>query len=52
LAIGAGFSFKLPLIRISSEIRYTRWWNPPFSGVNDIVLSERNQADLLVGITF
>jgi hypothetical protein len=50
---GAGLEGRLPLIRISPEIRYTRWGaanlrNP----AGDFSLSNQNQIEALVGITF
>jgi hypothetical protein len=50
VVIGAGVQFKLLLIRISPEIRYTHWGQTAFS--NAAVISNNNQVDLLVGVTF
>lgn len=49
--IGFGAEVKLPVIRISPEIRYTRWTDQHFNVVN-ILSSNQNQAEFLVGITF
>jgi hypothetical protein len=51
IAIGAGVTFKFFHIRISSEIRYTRWANEAFVIVPPQA-SSSNQADILVGLTF
>ena len=49
-AFGAGLEAKLRLIRVSPEIRYTRWTSDfSFRGAN---LVHRNQVEFLVGITF
>jgi opacity protein-like surface antigen len=50
VAIGGGVQFKLLLIRVSPEIRYTHWGQTAFS--NAAVTSNNNQIDLLVGVTF
>lgn len=50
--LGGGIELKLAFLRISPEIRYTRWgWNN-FRDVGSIVRSRDNQADFLVGLTF
>jgi hypothetical protein len=46
-----GLEVKLLFIRISPEIRYTRWGSTSFSDVAKM-LSRTNQAEFLVGITF
>jgi len=45
-AVGGGIEFKLLLLKVSPEFRYTRWANSSFAGANP------NQAALLVGVTF
>lgn len=52
--IGAGIEIKALLIRISPEIRYTRWGNKniDLSASNSGLSSNQNQAEFLVGITF
>lgn len=47
---GLGIRFTLPLIKISPEVRYTRWDNEPFQLPS--LKSARNQMEFLVGITF
>lgn len=50
LVFGAGFRYDLKLIKISPELRYTRWGNEPFSYTD--LKSARNQMEFLIGITF
>lgn len=45
LVLGAGLDIKVPFIRISPEIRYTRQFSSDFQGI-----SELNQAEFLVGL--
>jgi opacity protein-like surface antigen len=53
-AIGAGLEVHALLIRISPEIRYTRWGRQNFSSIisGASLQSNRNQAEFLIGITF
>jgi hypothetical protein len=45
---GAGVEFKLPVIRLSSDLRYTRWSQPgPASSFPNV-----NQVELVFGIGF
>jgi hypothetical protein len=48
--IGAGVEFKLPLIRLSSDLRYVRWGSGNASGSN--AFPNANQVEFLVGIGF
>ena len=50
LVFGVGIRYNLKLIKISPEIRYTRWDNEPFNLPN--LTSARNQTEFLIGITF
>jgi opacity protein-like surface antigen len=50
--MGAGLALKVPLIRISPEIRYTHWPSPPYIGNFLPLQSSANQVDFLLGITF
>ena len=50
--LGAGISVKALLIRVSPEIRYTRWGAQHFLDPNGGLSSNQNQAEFLVGITF
>jgi len=47
LVLGFGADIKVPFIRISPEIRYTRQFSSDFRGI-----SELNQAEFLVGLRF
>jgi hypothetical protein len=47
LVLGFGADIKVPFIRISPEIRYTRQFSSDFQGI-----SELNQAEVLVGLRF
>lgn len=47
LVLGLGLDVKIPLVRLSPEIRYTRQFSDDFRGI-----SELNQAEVLVGIRF
>jgi hypothetical protein len=53
VAVGGGFTLKLGFLRLSPQIRYTYWPNPPLtiSGAS-YAFSNKNQVDLLVGFTF
>jgi hypothetical protein len=52
VSVGGGATLKLLHLRLSPEIRYTKWPTPPFSSAYSPVTSTSNQADLLVGFTF
>jgi hypothetical protein len=47
---GGGVEFKVPLIRFSSEIRWTHWAAP--SAIGAVSSPNANQAELLFGIGF
>jgi opacity protein-like surface antigen len=49
---GAGIELHLPFIRLSPEIRYTRWGSVNGSDLNSLLHSNPNQAEFLVGLTF
>jgi hypothetical protein len=51
IVFGAGVEVKALLIKISPEIRYTRWTSQHFTAAN-LLNSNQNQAEFLVGITF
>jgi len=53
-AIGAGIELKAILLKLTPEIRYTRWGTQNFDAVisNGTLRSNRNQAEFLLGITF
>lgn len=52
VVLGAGIRFSALLLRISPEVRYTRWNNQALLGPGGAVTSSRNQVEALVGITF
>lgn len=50
--LGGGLELRVPFIRLSSEIRYTRWGSMNFRSVAGDFRSHANQAEFLLGITF
>lgn len=52
VSLGGGITLKFGPLRISPEIRYTRWTKPAFADFYIPVSSVENQADFLLGITF
>jgi opacity protein-like surface antigen len=50
--IGFGADIHAVFVHISPEIRYTRWGSAHFAIPNGSLLSNQNQAEFLVGITF
>jgi len=54
LAIGAGVDFKLLLIRISPELRYSHWGHDSASPLRNVSLppSNQSQAEFLIGLSF
>jgi len=52
-AVGGGVEFHLPFVRVSPEIRYTRWAGDSSSSTGGVFASSNlNQAELLVGFSF
>jgi hypothetical protein len=49
--IGAGVDIHVLLLHIAPELRYTRWTSQHFN-IADVVNSNENQAEFLVGFTF
>jgi opacity protein-like surface antigen len=49
---GAGLELKALFLRVTPEIRYTRWGAKHFLDPNGLVKSNQNQAEVLVGISF
>ncbi|MCZ2152403.1 MAG: PorT family protein [Bryobacterales bacterium] len=50
---GGGLALKLGSLRIEPEIRYTRWSVNNFEdGLRNLLKTNRNQAEVLVGFTF
>jgi len=50
--LGAGMELRMPVIRLSGEIRYTRWGSTSFKSALGDFRSQLNQAEFLVGIAF
>jgi hypothetical protein len=50
-ALGAGIDIHLLIIHFLPEIRYTRWTSQHFNVAN-VLSSNQNQAEVMVGITF
>lgn len=51
-AAGAGLEFRHLLVGVFGELRFTHWTADAFSAPDGLLNSTRNQADLLVGVTF
>ena len=49
--IGGGLTVKFLFLRLSPELRYTRWGNKQANN-GELVTGSGNQADFLVGFTF
>lgn len=50
---GGGVEFKLLFLRVSPELRYTRWGTDTFTGgLANIWQTNKNQGQFLVGISF
>lgn len=50
--LGVGVDIHAIVVHIAPEIRYTRWGSVHFAIPNGSSLSNQNQAEFLVGITF
>ena len=51
--IGGGVEIRALFIRISPEVRFTRWGTSNFrEGISNLLETNRNQAQFLVGISF
>jgi opacity protein-like surface antigen len=50
--VGAGLDIHVLLVHIQPEIRYTRWGSQHFSGLNNLLNSNQNQGEFLLGISF
>jgi opacity protein-like surface antigen len=50
--VGAGVEISAIVLRVSPEIRYTRWGSANFRDINGLFTSNQNQAEFLVGFTF
>ena len=49
--VGAGVDIHVLILHILPEIRYTRWTSQHFNVAN-VLSSNQNQAEVMVGITF
>lgn len=49
---GAGIELHTPLVRLSPEIRYTRWGASSITDLGGALRSNQNQVEVLVGLTF
>ncbi len=50
--LGAGLQLSLPLVRLSSEVRYTRWATRGIQAAFGGLTTQLNQADFLLGVSF
>ena len=50
--VGGGIEVSVPLVRVSAELRYTRWGSSSFRSALSGLASQLNQADFLLGILF
>jgi len=50
--LGGGLEIKVKRVRISPEIRFTRWGSGEKSSGATVLKFNRNQLDFLVGVTF
>jgi len=51
--LGGGVDIKIPVLRIQPELRYTRRGSANFKDpLGDLLKSNLNQVDLLIGVTF
>lgn len=50
--VGGGLELRLPLIRVSAELRYTRWGSSSLLSAAGGLATQLNQADLLLGLMF
>ena len=50
--VGGGVELSLPLIRVSAELRYTRWGSSSIKSAVTGLAPQLNQADFLLGILF
>ncbi len=50
--IAGGLEFQLPFIRLQPELRITRWGSQSFRDPIGLLRTNKNQAELLLGVTF
>jgi hypothetical protein len=52
VVLGAGFEIHALVIRISPEVRFTRWGAKDLTDLGGLMRSSQNQAEFLIGVTF
>jgi hypothetical protein len=52
IVFAGGLDIKPPIVRISPELRYTRWVGQSFRDALKLFGSNQNQLEFLVGLTF
>jgi hypothetical protein len=52
VGLGSGITFKVGRFRVEPEVRYTYWPTQPYSSGTGDFVSTKNQADLLLGVSF
>lgn len=52
VTFGAGVDIRALILRISPEFRYTRWGSDSSGGIANAAVSNQNQAEFLVGLSF
>ncbi|MFB3777107.1 MAG: outer membrane beta-barrel protein [Bryobacteraceae bacterium] len=50
--VGGGLELSLPLIRVSGELRYTRWGSSSIRSALGGLATQLNQADFILGVLF
>ena len=50
--IGAGLDVRAPYVHVSPEVRFTHWGREHFSASSAGFSSNRNQTEVMVGVTF
>ena|SRR5690349_4853964 len=51
-ALGVGVDFKLLLVRITPELRYSRWGSDSTPRIANFAPSNQNQGEFLIGLSF
>jgi hypothetical protein len=51
-ALGGGIDFKLLVVKISPELRFSRWGSDSIPTIATFPSSNRNQAEFLIGLAF
>jgi hypothetical protein len=52
VVLGGGLELKVPFVKISPEIRFTRWGAKNISDLGGVLHFNQNQAEFLIGLTF